>query len=112
MLFINNNNSRNNFSYNSVNDYLHSHNYLNGLNDEQLKIIQINMRSIRSFERFDIFKNLLDEFKTELDVVIISAGWISLRFNIIIAFPDMKVFSMVVIMDPQVEAWQFLLKDL
>lgn len=71
-----NNNYRDNFLYESVDDYLASCNHLNFSNSNHLNIVQINMRSIRSFERFDKFKNLLDEFNRELDVVIISESWL------------------------------------
>lgn len=64
------------------------------------------MRSIRSFERFDLFKNVMDEFGSVLDVVIISES-----LNITIAYPVMKVFSVVEIMDPLEEELRSLLKS-
>lgn len=45
------------------------------LTNDKLNIAQINMRSIKSFERFDVFKSLIDEIK-ELDVIIVSESWL------------------------------------
>lgn len=88
-----NQNHHNNFKYDSVNEYLNSRTFLKKLSNDHLNIFQINMRSIRCFERFDIFKNLLDEFNRELDVVIISESWLDkYSFKYYNCIPDYEGF--------------------
>lgn len=69
-------NNHSNFLHDTVSDYLESQNYFYKLNNDHLNIVQINMRSIRSFERFDVFKGLLDQFRKKLDVIIVSESWL------------------------------------
>lgn len=86
---------RNNLNHlhDSLNDYFNSRNYTNKLNNGRLNIVQINMRSIRSFERFDIFKSLIDEFHKRLDVVIVSESWLDrYTFKYYNCLPDYEGF--------------------
>lgn len=41
----------------------------------ELRIIQVNVRSIRSFERFDHFRIFIDQFLDKIDIVFTTETW-------------------------------------
>lgn len=63
-----------NILHNSISEYLHFTQHYTNI--KKIKILQINMRSIRNLEKFDILKQLIDEIK-QVDLVIVSETWLN-----------------------------------
>lgn len=57
----------------STDDFIRNHIILSN----KLRILQINMRSIRNFEKFDKLKYFIDKNRCQLDVIIVSESWLN-----------------------------------